>query len=124
MSTMRPLFLTVVFAALAGPASALSPAAVAFVREAGLDPASREVVAADRDGEIRSTYRGKAVSPSLEALALSKSKTGVLMFVKTRAYIRRLEADFAGTPLEKGGFDRLYLTERQRTLVTRKIFEK
>ncbi|MDD5303817.1 MAG: hypothetical protein PHS14_12010 [Elusimicrobia bacterium] len=117
------MFAIAVSAALAAPARALSPEAEAFVRKAGLDPASAAVRLADADGTIDTTYRGDQKSFSLESLALEKAKNGVNAFVTTRNFIHKLEADFRGTPIPKTGYDGLYLTTEQRTLVARKIIE-
>ena len=117
------MFVIAAFASLAAPVHALSPKAEAFVRKAGLDPASAAVQLAESDGTITTTYRGDEKSFSLESLALEGAKNGVNAFVTTRNFIRKLEADFKGTPVPKTGLDRLYLTEEQRDLLVRKIVE-
>lgn len=113
-------------AVLVTPAWALSPAAEAFVRGAGLDPGSADVVAADKDGVIETTYRGDPATFSLEALALKKMANGVRSFVVTRKVIRELKASFASYKLPAGGiegFDGLYLTPSERELMAKKIRE-
>lgn len=121
---MKSLVLAIVASAtLAAPVRALSPVAEDFVRKAGLDPASDAVRAADKDGTISTTYRGDLKKYSLESLAKEGARNGVISFVTTRAFIRKLEADFAGTPIPKTGYDGLYLTVEQRRMVARKIVE-
>lgn len=96
----------------------------AFIKSAGLDPASEEVTRARADGEISSIYRGHPVSNSLETLVKAGSTKGVFSFVTTRAFIRRLKADFKGTDIPKVGYDAVYLTNAERLLVVDKIVER
>lgn len=109
-------------AALASPSWALSPEAENFLRKIGLDPGSEAVRAAEAEGTIATTFRGDAASFSLESLALEKKRNGVLAFITTRAFIRKLEQD-PGTPIPKENYDGMYLTANQRKLVARKIAE-
>ena len=121
---MKSLLLMIVAtAALAVPARALSPEAEAFVRKAGLDPASVTVRQAEADGAIVTMYQDDERTNSLESLAKAGLKNGVKAFVSTRAFIRKLKANYAGTPFPTSGFDGLYLTVEERTLATRKMFE-
>ena len=121
---MKSLMAAVILsAAFAAPARALSPEAEAFVRKAGLDPASAAVRQADGDGTIVTMYRDDEKKFSLESLALEGAKNGVKAFVATRGFIRKLKADFAGTPFLKVGYDGLYLTVEERRLATRKAIE-
>ena len=108
----------------ASPVQALSPTAKAFVRKAGLDPASATVLQADKDGEISLIFRGKPVKNSLEALAAKGSKKSVLAFVTSREFIHKLKADFKGTDIPKTGYDGIYLTSEERNLVVDKLVER
>jgi hypothetical protein len=110
-------------ASLAVSAHALSPQAEAFVRKAGLDPASADVRQADADGMIVTIWQGDERKHSLESLANEGMKNGVKVFVSTRAFIRKLKADYAGTPFPTSGFDGIYLTVEERKLAERKMLE-
>lgn len=112
-----------VSAALAAPARALSPTAKDFVRKAGLDPESAAVRAADADGTITTVYQGDEKKYSVESLALEGAKNGLKAFVATRGFIRKLNADYAGTPFPTSGYDGLYLTVKERKLALRKMVE-
>lgn len=100
---------------------ALSKEAAAFIKSAGLDPASAEVKLARADGEIGSIYRGHPVSNSLEALVKAGSTKGVFSFVTTRVFIRNLKADFEGTDIPEKGYDGIYLTGDERMLAVERI---
>ncbi len=113
----------VVAAAFAAPARALSPETEAFLRTAGLDPASDAVRLAEEDGEIVTMYRDDEKTFSLDSLARDGAKNGIKAFVATRGFIRRLKADFAGTPFLKTNYDGLYLTLEERRLATRKAIQ-
>lgn len=107
---------------LAAPVHALSPAAQSFLQEAGLDPASAEVRAADADGAILAPdCMGKDNVNSLESLAKEKSKKGVIAFVLTRTFIREVNADFVKSPKEPKEFQGCFLTLKERRLAIRKI---
>ncbi|MBI3287998.1 MAG: hypothetical protein HYZ74_00595 [Elusimicrobia bacterium] len=113
-----------VFAALAAmsaPAGAMTRAAEDFLRQSGLNPSSEAVQIAEKDGMIRTTYRGDPVEFSLQSLAAERKRNGVVAFVTTRVFIKNLKADFEGTSIPKEHYDGLYLTKAERTLVTRKI---
>lgn len=118
---MKSLFIAFSAAVLlAGPAFALSPEAEAFVRSAGLDPQSDSVRAADQEGTIETTFRGDSASFSLEALAIQKKKNGVLAFVTTREFIKKLAANIR-TPFPKAYYDGMYLYPAERLVVAQKI---
>lgn len=105
---------------LASPSFALSPEAEAFIKSIGLDPNSAAVRAADEEGTISTTFRGDSASFSLESLALEKKKNGVLAFIATRAFIKKLSGSLS-TPFPKTGYDGMYLTKSERGLVADKI---
>lgn len=106
--------------ALASPSFALSPEAEAFLKGIGLDPASESVRAAEKEGTISTTFRGDSASFSLESLALEKKKNGVMAFITTRAFIKKLAAN-PKTAFPKTGYDGMYLTKDERDLVADKI---
>ena len=116
-----PLMTLSLLAALALSASAMSPAAEAFLRKVGIDPGSEQAGIADKDGAIATTYRGDSVEHSLESLVSQNKRNGVINFVTTRAFIRKLKADYAGTEVPQSNYDALYLTKAERELVGRKI---
>lgn len=105
-------------------APGLSAEAAAFINAAGLNASSAEVKRARADGEIASIYRGHPVSNSLDALVKAGSTKGVFSFVTTRAFIRKLKADFKGTDIPAKGYDGIYLTADERSLVVDKIVER
>lgn len=109
-------------AALAAPARAMSPETEAFVRKAGLDPASAAVRLADEEGPVSTVYQGDEKEYSLDSLARDGAKNGLKAFVSTREFIRKLKANFAGTPVPAAGYDGLYLTVEERKLALKKIF--
>ena len=117
------LFTLVAVSFLSAPALALSPEAADFVRKAGLDPASATVKAADADGTIVTIFHDDEKQFSLESLAIEKAKNGVNAFVFTRTFIRKLKANYAGTPFPTSSYDGLYLTLDERKLAMRKMVE-
>ena len=120
---MKSLTLAVVVcAALAAPARALTPETEAFIRKAGLDPASAAVQLADKDGTIDTVYQDDEKHFSLDSLAKDGAKNGLKAFVATRSFIHALKKDFNGTPVPKAGYDGLYLTIDERKLALSKIF--
>ncbi len=118
MKTLIIAFVAV--AALAAPSFALSPEAEAFIRSIGQDPNSAAVRAADKDGTISTTFRGDPVAYSLESLAHEKKKNGVLAFITTRAFIKKLAVN-PSTPFPKPYYDGMYLTSAERDIVTDKL---
>lgn len=115
---MRQLLLAVL---LAVPTHALSPAAKEFLKEAGLDPVSADVRAADADGTILAPdCMGKDNTDSLESLARQKKKNGVIRFVTTRAFISRLKKNFDSTQMPAENYDASFLTEEEPMLVRKK----
>lgn len=110
----------VVVVSLSTPSFALSPEAEAFLKGIGLDPASASVRAAEQEGTISTTFRGDSAEFSLESLAVEKKKNGVLAFIATRAFIKKLGSN-PKTPFPKTGYDGMYLTKDERNLVADKI---
>lgn len=108
--------------ALAVPAQALSPETEAFLRRAGLDPASDAVRLADEEGPVQTVYQGDDKQYSLDTLARDGAKNGIKAFVATREFIRKLKVDFAGTRIPTQGYDGLYLTVEERKLALKKVF--
>jgi hypothetical protein len=104
------------------PCATLTQQAADFLKSAGLDPADADVLAADKDGVIETTYAGDPVTFSLEALATGKKNNAVRTFVTTRKMIRELKADFKGYKIPPGG-DVLYLTTVERLLMVKKVNE-
>ena|SRR3989338_4768946 len=121
---MKSLMVALVMsAAFAAPARALTPEVEAFLRKAGVDPASEAVRIAEEDGTIVTMYRDDEKQISLESLTREGAKNGIKAFVATRAFIRKLKADYAGTPFLRTNYDGLYLTIEERRLATRKAIE-
>ena len=124
---MRKLFLVLLFFMLGSSLSfALSPQAADFIQSIGMNPTDADVVAADKDGAIQTTYRGDPVSNSLEELAAAKKANAVKNFVFTRKLIRQLKANFSASnmALPSPNYDALYLTESERALVGKKVVEE
>jgi len=106
------------------PASAMTPKTAKFIREkCGLDPGSKEVRLADKDGVIHTTVLGDPADYSLDWLATQKRVNGVKNFIATRNYIHKLKADYAGTPYSEKEYDGIYLTAEERQLANRKFVE-
>lgn len=120
-SMMIAAFAVVVFSAAA---SAMTPATAKYLRSIGLDPKSKEAVAADAEGTITIDYEGDDYQYSLAQLAAGKKKNAVATFINTRAFIHRLKEDYAGTSIPTTNYDPLYLTREERTLVGRKFAER
>lgn len=116
------IFFVAVFAALAAPAGALTPETEAFLRKAGLDPASPAVRQAEAEGPVSTVYQGDEKEFSLDSLARDGAKNGIKAFVAAREFIRRLKANFSGTPIPPAGYDGLYLTVEERKLALKKVF--
>ena len=121
------LLLVTILVFAASPSLALSPQAADFIKSIGLDPTSADVVAADKDGVIKSTYRGDPVSHSLESLATEKKVNAVKSFVVSRKVARGLKGNPAGYQLPNGGiehYDGLYLTQAERLLMADAIVRR
>jgi hypothetical protein len=102
----------------------LSKDAEAFVRAQGVDLESADFKRAVSDGVIKTDYDGDPEEFSLERLAKAKKKNAVANFIGTRAFIAKLKADYAGTPIPTENYDPLYLTHDERDLVGRKFAER
>jgi hypothetical protein len=124
---MRTPFLFLTLRVLAtSPCAALSQQAADFLSSVGLDPADADVVAADKDGAIETTFRGDPVIFSLEKLATEKKANAVRSFIATRKVALELRTDFEHYKLTDGpipDFDGTYLTPAERLLMADKIVE-
>lgn len=110
---------------LCAPAHAeLSGHAKTFLTSIGIDLASKDVLLAEADGVIQTTYEDDSAEYSLDQLAVGGKKNGVLAFIGARTFIARLKADFARTSIPTSNYDPLYLTVDERTLVGRKFAER
>lgn len=124
---MRMPFLLVTLLILAtSPCAALTPQAADFLKSVGLDPANADVIAADKDGVIKTTFRGDTAAFSLESLATEKKANAVRSFVVSRKVARELRTNFKRYKLPAGGiqgYDGMYLTTAERLLMVDKIVE-
>lgn len=121
---MKPLTLAaLVVVFFAASASAMTPETAQYLRQIGVDPESKDVIAADEEGPISTSFGGDPEEYSLDKLAGQKKKNGTTAFIGTRTFIRRLKANFAGTSIPKVNYDPLYLTVEERGLVGRKFVE-
>jgi len=102
----------------------LSPAAEAFLRANGLDPASPDAAWAIADGLIRTVNGGDPDEISLETLASGGKKNAIWSFVATRIYARRLKKSFASTGEPGSEYDPKYMTVEERALAGRRYKEK
>lgn len=127
-ATMRTLLLFSTMLILAtSPCAALSQQAADFLKSVGLDPANADVVAADKDGAIETTFRGDPEIFSLEKLAIGKKANAVRLFIGTRKVARELRTNLKGYKLPAGpiqDFDGTYLTPAERGLLADKIVEQ
>ena len=120
------LLIVALLVCAATPCLALTQQAADFLKSVGLDPASADVVVADKEGEIQTTYNGDPNSFSLEALASGKKARAVRVFVASRKAIRELKANFKAYKIPAGGnpdYDGVYLTPSERTLMVKKMQE-
>jgi hypothetical protein len=101
----------------------LTQQAADFLKSVGLNPTAADVVAADKEGEIHTTYNGDPVSYSLESLATAKKARAVRVFVATRKAIRELKANPTGFKIPGGlrDYDGIYLTPSELPLMFKKI---
>lgn len=120
---MRQLLLAVMLSAPTA-AHAMAPATAKYLRQIGIDPKSKDAIAADAEGVITVDYDGDDYDYSLAQLAAAKKKNAVATFISTRAFIHRLEADYAGTEIPTKNYDPLYLRHSERELVGRKFAER
>jgi len=121
-----PFLLLTLLILATSPCAALTQQAADFIKSAGLDPANADVVAADKDGVIKTTFRGDAAAFSLERLATEKKANAVRSFVVSRKVARELRTNFKRYKLQAGGipgYDGMYLTPAERLLMVDKIVE-
>lgn len=78
------------------PCLALSQQSSDFIRSIGIDPASPDVVAADQERQIATTFHRDPESNSLETVASERKTNAVKNFIFTRRVIRDLKANPAG----------------------------
>lgn len=102
----------------------MTPETVKFLREIGVDPESEDVVATDAEGTVSTEYDGDPTEYNLNSLAAEKKKNGIVTFIGTRTFIRRLKKDFDGTSIPKTNYDPLFLTREERALVGKKFAEQ
>lgn len=103
--------------------SSLKPETAAFLRSAGMDPDSEDVVATHAEGPVASSYDANPVERSLDSLAAEKKKDAIAAFIGTRTFIRRLKKDWDGTGIPKTNYDPVFLTNEERALAGRKFAE-
>jgi hypothetical protein len=121
----RKLLILGLLISWASPCLALSQQSSDFVRSIGIDPASADVVAADKDGTIATTFHGDPASNSLETLASEKKVNAVKRFIFTRKLVRDLKVNPSGPlPAVMDNYDALYLTDSEKVLVGRKAVEE
>ena len=126
---LSAIALAVLLASLpAQEALALSKPATDFLLSISVDPTSENVKLADQEGIIKTIAGGDPEEFSLESLAIAKKTNGVKSFIITRAFIRRLKADFSRTAMPKPGdplynTDPRYMTMDERALFSRKLRE-
>lgn len=102
------------------PAAKMNPETAAFLRSVGVDPESEDVVATNAEGPVSTNRGGDPEVFSLDILASQKKKNGIVSFIATRVFIRKLKEDFNGT-LIPDLFDGRYLTPEERRLTARKF---
>jgi len=121
-----PFLFFTLFVLATSPCVALTQQAADFIKSVGMDPTAADVVAADKEGEIQTTYNGDPMTYSLEALASGKKARAVRVFVTTRKAARELKADLKGYKVPTGGipdYDGIYLTPSELPLMVKKIME-
>lgn len=131
-----PLFAMVVAAALAAlapPAQAQaecpSTKAQGFIDATNkLNPSSQispeAVSLACAEGVVETPYQGDIKRFSVNSLADEGAKNGLRAFILTREFIRKLKANFGGTPFPTAGhgYDGIYLNVEERKLSIKKQF--
>ena len=99
---------------IAPPARAeLSPKAIEYLREIGIDPESAKVKAVADD--TVPDRQGKPVS--LDELARRKNAFGVHRFIATRNFLRAYEADNNTRIPSADDYEASYLTAEERAIV-------
>lgn len=121
---MKPLaFAAAAVFFLAAAASAMTPETSQYLRGIGVDPESSDIVELDAEGPVSTSYGGDPEVFSLDILASQKRKNGIMAFITTRGFIRKLKADFNGVAIPKTNYDALYLTSEERQLAGRKFIQ-
>ncbi len=122
---MKPLVLAAFSAVFfASAASAMTPETAQYLKQIGLNPESRDILAVDQEGPVTTSFSGRDPEEfSLDSLASQKKKLGIQAFIGTRNFIRRLKSNFAGTSIPKTQYDPMYLTSDERGLVGKKFVE-
>jgi hypothetical protein len=105
---------------IAAPARAeLSPKAIAYLREIGIDPQSTAVEAVSDDALV--DRQGAPLN--LDALARQQNAFGVRRFIATRNFLRAYQADPNTRIPSADDYDASYLTPAEKALV-RPAFRK
>ena len=118
MRSLIPIYLIVFLAAF--PAAAeLSPRAIEYLKEIGLDPDSERVKAVASD--VVSDPHGNPVN--LEALAVHKNALGIRRFIATRNFLRAYQADPNTRIPSADDFQSSFLTTDEKATV-RPAFRK
>jgi hypothetical protein len=113
---MRPpavVFLLALPLMVAPARAELSPKAVEYLRQIGVDPESAKVKAVADD--VVPDRQGKPVN--LDALALRKDAVGIHRFIATRNFLRAYEADPATRIPSADDYEAWYLTPEERKIV-------
>jgi hypothetical protein len=118
---MRPLILTCLATLLAAhPAAAeLSPKAVEYLKEIGVDPQSAPVQAVADD--VVPDRQGKPVN--LDELAAHKNAFGIRRFIATRNFLRAYQADPNTRIPPAEDYESSFLTPEEKAIV-RPAFRK
>ncbi len=91
----------------------LSPKAIEYLKEIGVDPESAPVKAAADD--VVPNRQGKPVN--LDDLALHKNASGIRRFIATRNFLRAYEADPNTRIPSADDYESSYLTAEERARV-------
>ena len=108
-----------VLLAASAAAAELSPKAVEYLKEVGLDPESALVKAVSTD--IVPDRQGRPVT--LEALALHKRASDVRRFIATRNFLRTYQADPNTRIPSADNYESSFLTSEEKAIV-RPAFRK
>lgn len=106
------------------PVAKMKPETAEFLRSVGVDPESEDVVATESEGTVSTEYDGDPVEYSLDSLAAEKKKNGIVTFIGTRSFIRRLKKDWDGTSIPKTNYDPKFLTREELGMAGRKFAEQ
>jgi len=106
------------------PVAKMKPETAEFLRSIGVDPESEDVVATEAEGTVATEYDGDPVEYSLDSLAAEKKKNGIVTFIGTRTFIRRLKKDWDGTSIPRTNYDPKFLTRAELGMAGRKFAEQ